>query len=332
MSVTGWYFWSLRPVDANDHTAHPVTIAVGLAVSDIAHVLEAKGIIRSAFAFSLYARFHGSQAALQAGEFILEPAMAVPDVIIALQKAKPIEASVTIPEGFTVSDIDALLAKKGLIDAGVFTRCAQTCDFSGYSFLPTGAAMPAGRSLGEGRAKRGGRVEGYLFPDTYSVFTSNFDTEKFLKRLLETFRTRVVSGLERDFASSKRSLHEIITMASLIEEETKADEERSVVSGILWKRFEAKQGLGVDATVRYILEKPTSAITTADLDVDSPYNLRKYRGLPPGAIANPGLESIKAALHPVTSQYWYYLHGKDGVIRYAVTNDEHNRNKAQYLR
>ncbi len=321
IGAVAWYQFSLRPADSSDTVRRAVEIRSGLSVRDIGSLLQQKSIIRSPLAFSLYARFHGSQNALQAGDFSLQPSMTVPQIMDALRKGYSEEVSVTIPEGFTVKDIDTLLTKKGLIKEGEFALCAQTCDLSGFEFLPIGAAL----------AKRGGRVEGYLFPDTYSVFSQKFRAEDFLKRLLETFRKRVVTGLAPDVAASKRSLHEIVTMASLIEEETKTVDERPVVAGILWKRFEAKQGLGVDATIRYVLDKPTEAITAKDLDVDSPYNLRKYRGLPPGPIANAGLASITAALHPIDSKYWYYLHGKDAMIHYAETNDEHNRNKALYL-
>jgi UPF0755 protein len=120
-------------------------------------------------------------------------------------------------------------------------------------------------------------------------------------------------------------------MASLIERETSSDDEREIVSGILWKRLSADQGLAVDATVRYALGKITEALTKDDLSIDSAYNTRKYRGLPPGPIANPGLKSIKAAINPKDSPYFYYLHGKDGQIRYSETNDEHNLKKAKYL-
>lgn len=126
-------------------------------------------------------------------------------------------------------------------------------------------------------------------------------------------------------------MHDIITMASLIEEESRHDEERAIISGILWKRFDEGIGLYVDASNRYILDKPTAAITANDLNMDSPYNLRKYRGLPPGPIANPSIGSIRAALNPESSPYYYYLHGNDGRIHYAVTNDEHNVNRARYL-
>ncbi len=323
LSLAGWYFFSLRPVDPADDARRPVTISKGLSVSGIAGLLEEKGVIRSARAFSLYARIHGDQSALQAGDFILHPSMSVPEVIDALRRGFSEEVKITIPEGYTVKDIDELLTKKELTQPGEFVTCVQTCDLGEFAFLPT-----ATKNL----APRGGHLEGYLFPDTYYVVREGVTPKSFLVRLLGTFRTRVVDGFAVDLKDAKRSLHEIVTMASLIEEETRTDDERPVVAGILWKRLDAKQGLGVDATVRYILEKPSAAITAKDLDVDSPYNLRKYRGLPPGPIANPGLSSIKAALHPEDSPYWYYLHGNDGVIHYAETNDEHNKNKALYLR
>lgn len=318
----GWYKWSLRAADSSDAARTLVKIESGTSVQRIAEILEEKGIIRSSTAFSVYTRYHGLQAELKAGEYFLMPSLSVPDVIEVLREGKSSEISVTIPEGYTVKDIDALLAKKGLIKPGEFQTCARSCDLSGYSFLPQGAAL----------APRGGRVEGYLYPDTYFVLTESFKSEDFLGRLLDTFRDRVVTGLKTDITDSKRSLTDLITMASLIEEETRASVERPMVSGILWKRFDQNMGLGVDAAVRYILDKPTDAITSDDLDINSPYNLRKFRGLPPGPIASPSLGSIKAAMHPEASDYWYYLHGTDGEIHYAVTNDDHNENRRKYLR
>ena len=176
-----------------------------------------------------------------------------------------------------------------------------------------------------------GRLEGYLFPDTYYVDPNEFVAKFFLERMLGTFRDRVMNGLNDDLVLSKRSLGDIIIMASLIEREAANDIERPVIAGILWKRFDAKQGLAVDATIRYVLGKETEPLTKKDLEIDSRYNTRKYAGLPPGPIASPGLASIRAALHPEESLYWYYLHGSGGLIHYAETNDAHNVNKAKYL-
>lgn len=319
--VFSWYRHQLSPVDAASDKRILVKIEEGSSTASIAHELWSEGVIRSPWAFNIYVRTHGAASSLHAGSFVFHPSMSVTEVVENLTSGKTGEESVTIPEGYTVFDIDKLLADKGLITAGEFAECALTCDFSSFEFLPKNNDL----------ATRGGKVEGYLYPDTYFVDPTNFVSKFFIERLLGTFRSKVLQPLDADIKGSKRSLHQVVTMASIIEEETRNSGERPVVSGILWKRFDEKMGLYVDATIRYIAEKPTGALTSNDLDVDSPYNTRKYRGLPPGPIASPSLSSIKAALHPESSPYYYYLHGSDGQIHYAVTNDEHNANKAKYL-
>lgn len=317
-----WYALALRAVDAADASRISITIPSGSTTADIAAELEAKDLIRSMRAFKAYAEDAGKETGLQAGTFVLQRSMTTAQIVDALTTGVTQEMSVTIPEGYTVQDIDALLAGKGLIEAGEIVDCANTCDFSTFEFLPPGT----------GQAERGGKLEGYLYPDTYFVATDDFVAKFFLERMLGAFRAKVINEHQDAIDAAGRSLHDVITMASLIEKETRTNDERAVVSGILWKRLEEGIGLYVDAANRYILNKPTDAITAADLNEDSPYNLRLYRGLPPGPIANPGMASIEAALNPASSPYYYYLHGTDGQIRYAVTNDEHNLNKARYLR
>lgn len=317
----GWYLLQLRPLDGSADAIHMIAIPKGTSVRGIGELLEDQGIIRSSTAFRIRARRRGDDGGLQAGSFALSPAMDVDSILDALVGASAQQMKLTIPEGFTVKDIDRLVASKGLAATGAILECAQTCDFSSFTFVPKGKTL----------ASRGGMLEGYLYPDTYFVSTADFVPKFFLERLLSTFRERVIVTFEAQKQTTKRTWHEIVTMASLIEEETRAQAERPVVSGILWKRFDANQGLAVDAALRYILEKPSAAITKDDLLADTPYNLRRYRGLPPGPIANSGIGSVKAALQPEPSPYWYYLHGKDGQIRYAETNDEHNLNKAKYL-
>jgi UPF0755 protein len=316
------YSRGLSPVESGSEERIVVKIPKGSSVSVIASILEEQGAVRSAWAFRKYVSAEGLDSKVQAGSFVLTKSMDVPEIVAAMTEGQASEVIVTIPEGYTVKNIDALLTEKNLVASGDLIACAKTCDFSDYGFLPKSADL----------ADRGGRVEGYLYPDTYFVMVEDFTAEAFLHRLLDTFEARVIEEHAAEIAASKRTLHEMITMASLIEEETRTDDERAVVSGILWKRFDEGIGLGVDAAVRYIIDKPTATITASDLDTDSPYNLRKYRGLPPGPIANPSLQSIEAALEPESSQYYYYLHGTDGQIRYAVTNDEHNANRAKYLR
>src|SRR3989338_4814590 len=177
VAVFGWYTYSLRPVDAADSARRPVTITKGLSVSGIAALLEEKGVIRSARAFSLFARLHGAQTSLQAGDFVLHPSMSVPEVIDALRRGFSEEVKITIPEGYTVKDIDDLLTKKELTQPGEFVTCAQTCDLGEFAFLPVAA---------KGLAPRGGHLEGYLFPDTYYVVRDGFTSKSFLVRLLGT--------------------------------------------------------------------------------------------------------------------------------------------------
>ncbi len=321
LGVSPVYFLSLRAVDAHDEVRKTVNVESGWSVGQIAAMLEEEGLIRSPFAFKLYTKLHGLQNDLQAGQFVLKPSMSTSEVIDVMRTGEAEELIITIPEGYTVKDIDALMVEKGLSQPGDITRCAQECDFSEFAFLSSSGEL----------AKRGGKVEGYLYPDTYFVLVQGFTPESFLKRLLGTFESKVVQDLATDLKASSRSLEDIVTMASLIEEEAAHDDERATIAGILWKRFDGGMGLGVDATVRYIVDKQSDAITTADLDIDNAYNTRKFRGLPPGPIANPGIRSIQAALKPEASAYLFYLHDPKGQIHYAETNDQHNENRAKYL-
>ena len=319
---SAWYHWNLRPLDSSDQTSVIFEIASGSSVKQVGAQLEEKGIIRSGWAFSHYVKSQGLQTGIKAGSYLLRPSMTIAEIAGILARGFSGDMVLTIPEGFTVAQIDKLLADKDMLDAGAITNCAKTCDFSKYTFLPKNVPTSA----------PGGRVEGYLFPDTYFVLREGLTAESLLKRLLDTFEKRVIDAHTEEMVASKRTLNDLIAMASLVEEETRTDEERPTVAGILWKRLDIGMKLDVDAAVRYALGKKTEPITASDLQSDSPYNLRKIRGLPPTPIANPGLKSIMAAINPVSSDYLFYLHGNDGTIRYATTNDEHNENRAKYLR
>lgn len=171
--------------------------------------------------------------------------------------------------------------------------------------------------------------EGYLFPDTYFVFPS-ITTEAYVKLLEENFDAKI-NQFRDDIFESGRSEKDIIIMASIIEKEAHGDEDRSVISGILWNRINIGMPLQVDATFLFTLGKGSSSLTLDDLKTDSPYNTYLYKGLPPGPIGNPGLESIESAIHPSVTQYLYYLHDKNGGIHYAKTFEEHKKNKLKYL-
>jgi UPF0755 protein len=245
--------------------------------------------------------------------------------MIAILKSGVQDAiTVTIREGLNIIEIDTLFAQKGIFGKGAFQHCAFTCNFSEFAFLPS--RRP---DISE---KIGSDMEGYLFPETYTFNRLTITPEVVMKRMLEEFQKRVINGKLRDtFQRQGISISDAIIMASLIEKESRHTEERAMVSGILWKRLNNHVVLGVDASNRYEVQKPTASLTKSDLEQRTPYNLRRVQGLPPTPITNPGLESIEAALSPTASRYWYYLHDNSGVIRYAETDAEHIANKRKYL-
>jgi UPF0755 protein len=316
-----WSGGDLDPLDVGNTELQTFIIEPGSSLEAIATKLEGASLIASSRTFERYAKKEDVATKLQAGSFQLSPSMSVPAITKALQRALAEEIKFTIPEGFTVQEIDAKLAENDLISKGALVDCSVDCVLAEFDFLPSN----------EGLAKRGGRLEGYLYPDTYFIKTDSFNVEEFAAQLLRTFEAKIITPNQERLDASKHSLHDFVTMASLIEEETRKESERAMVSGILWERLDIGELLGVDATVRYILNKPSAAITLTDLRVDTPYNTRLYRELPPGPIASPSLSSMDAAMNPESSPYLFYLHGNDGQIRYAGTNAEHEENKAKYL-
>jgi len=149
---------------------------------------------------------------------------------------------------------------------------------------------------------------------------------------LLNFDRKLTNDLRQEIKNQKKSIHEIITMASLVEKEIPDHNERKIVSGILWKRLKTSLPLQVDASIAFILNKKTSKLTHEDLAVVSPYNTYLNLGLPPGPIANPGLDAIEAAIYPKGSPYWYYLSKPDGGTVFSKTLDEHNEAKARFLK
>ncbi|MEK7604677.1 MAG: endolytic transglycosylase MltG [Patescibacteria group bacterium] len=175
----------------------------------------------------------------------------------------------------------------------------------------------------------GKEYEGYLFPDTY-IFPPGADADSVVQAMRTTFDAKI-APYAAEIRASGRRLSDIVIMASLLEREARTLETKRVISGILWRRLLIDMPLQVDAVFGYIFARPTYSPSYEDLKVDSPYNTYLYRGLPPGPICNPGLESIEAALHPTKTPYLYYLTDRDGVMRYAATYAGHQANQAKYL-
>jgi UPF0755 protein len=237
------------------------------------------------------------------GEYFFSEPITVLDVARRLMRGhfELIPLKITIPEGFSARQMATLLAKK-------------IPDFDGEEFYE------------QAKAK-----EGYLFPDTY-FFLPGTEPEKVIGILEENFRRQTNDPkVQEALKKSGKTLREVVIMASLLEKEAAKTEDRRMVAGILWKRISIGMPLQVDAVFPYIIGKNTFDLTRADLKVDSPYNTYKYKGLPVGPIANPGLDSMVAAMTPVKSNYIFYLTDMQSKFHFSVTYAQHLANQKKYL-
>ncbi len=292
----------------------PIFIEYGTTTKEIVSILKEKGIIETEWPMLVYLKWYKESNNLQAGDFIIKQGTPIPELVDILSHARTTEIPIRIIEGQTIEEIDELLFKKELTQKGEFIECTKKCDFSDYNFINNNS------------------LEGFLFPDTYFVEIKNFNTQSFIKRLLNNFQNRFLSEENISiYTKQGRSLYDIVIMASIIEKEEWNTENMPIVSGILWKRLDERIHLGADATTRYYENKSTEKLTKEDFSKNNPYNTRRVLGLPPTAIGNPGLKALNATLYPEKSKYYYYLHDGNGNIHYSVTNDEHNDKRTRYI-
>lgn len=268
---------------------------------EVGAFLESKYIIRSAFWFKVVARLTGN-ASLKAGLYSFEKPLYTYSVLQRVSDGfTNVEyVRITIPEGLSVEQI-AEVAHKALPG------------FSTKKFIIA--------------AKQ---KEGYLFPETYLVLP-NITEDELIRMMSDTYK-RKTRSLQSEIAAFGKPERDIVIMASILEEEGNTTESRQMISDILWRRIKIGMPLQVDATFLYINGKKTFDLTKEDLRSTSPYNTYMYKGLPPGPISNPGLDSLQASLRPTKSEYWYYLSDKNGGMHYAETYNEHLENKARYLK
>lgn len=299
ISISFYIFIKTPPKEYPLNTV--VTIEEGESLQNITNNLYEQKVIKFPLLFRSAVIMLGGERNVIAGDYLLDKKEGPLDLAYRLIKGQfHLDIlRITIPEGWNVYEIGDHLEK-------------NLKNFDKETFV----------ELAEG-------LEGYLFPDTYFIA----DTAR-PKTVINLMRSNFEEQIKNvgALATSTKSLHEIITMASILEGEANTTESRKIVAGILWKRITAGMPLQVDATFKYINGKGSFQLTYDDLKIDSPYNTYVYKGLPPGPISNPGLDTINAALHPKTTRYLYFLTGKDGKMYYARTFEEHKRNKALYLR
>ena len=281
-------------------------VLTGSSSRTIAKRLVEEKLIRSEHAFRIVVRYRGTGKRLQAGTYMLRRNMALWDLLAEFEKGQVTLISWTVPEGLTASAIAELWETSGFGTAEAFRK-----------------AFESPRLLKRyGLADK--TAEGYLFPNTYK-FAKGTTAEKIVEMMLDEFKQRWTGKFDEAAQNLGRTRHEIVTLASVIEKEAQFGQERPRISSVFHNRLTRKWKLQADPTVLYALGNPERLLTRADLRVDSPYNTYKYKGLPPGPIANPGIDSIIAALRPEKTDYLYFVAIGDGKHHFSKTLSEHNK-------
>ncbi|MDI3328024.1 MAG: endolytic transglycosylase MltG [Alicyclobacillaceae bacterium] len=318
------YAW-FRPVPP----AAPVTVTVapGSTVSEIAAQLQKAGLIRHTSAFQFYVWATGLAPRLQAGQYRLTPGTGIPGLAAALAEGRtsPDSVRITIPEGYTVEQVAKVLESRGICSREAFL---QEVDHGRFE-SPLLSTIPADAPFRH-------RLEGYLFPDTY-VWMKGTPPRTVIEQMIRNLERHIPPSWVETAAKEGRTWHEIMTVASMVEREAKVPAERPIIAGVIYNRLAQRPAmpLQIDATVQYVVGQK-EVLTFEDLRVPSPYNTYARTGLPPGPIANPGLESIRAAVFPSSHSYYYYVAKGDGSGEhyFAQTYAEHldNEKKAQASR
>ncbi len=283
----------------------------GATLGDVVARLQTAGVLAHPIALRLLARLRGDEADVQSGQFRF-PAHQTSDEILRRLVAGAADAVwVTFPEGYTARQMGARLAERSLATAAAFDRYA------------------AGTRL-EVDGTRTTSLEGFLFPSTYLI-PVGAPPDRIARILTDQFFLELPANAGSKARALGLNVPQVITLASLIEREAKADDERALMAGVYYNRLRAGMPLEVDATIEYVFPQHHAVITRRDLEIDSPYNTYRHTGLPPTPIANPGQASIDAAFAPVHSQYLFYVYKGNGHHAFAKTLQEHNANVERYL-
>lgn len=310
-----WGVWtnSLAPVSTKDQGVTIITISPGSSLKTIADLLEQRGIIKSSWAFQLLGRVNGWGSKLQAGTYALSPSEDTTSILGKLAQGKVAQRSFTIPEGLTVVQIADRLSQQGLINRDRFLAEAANGKFD-FPYINNAISGPE-------------RLEGYLFPDTYTI-PFNANEHDIIQIMLEEFKA--VYGPKEQKRTQELGLtpNQVVTIASLVEKEAKNDAERSLIASVFYNRMARHMPLQSCATIQYILGHPKEVLTYKDLAIPSPYNTYLHNGLPPGPIACPGKKSLLAALYPDNSPYLYFVARGDGTHHFSTTLKEHLQAKA----
>ncbi len=292
------------PVPRTHQPPLVVSIGRGMDVRGIAHTLGEKGLIGSEGFFIFFTKLLGWEKELKAGRYSIRPGNSLWGILHLLRKGESITERVTIPEGLTSKEIAGLLRRRLEVDSTAFM------------------ALVTDKSFCQRLGVNASSLEGYLFPNTYNLCWG-MKEEEIAKLMVEGLFKVITPDLKNRAEELGLSLHQVLTLASLIEKETGVPEERPLISAVFHRRLKIGMPLQCDPTVIYVLSPLNRPLTRRDLQVKSPYNTYLHPGLPPGPICNPGSASIRAALWPAKTNYLYFVAQGDGTHIFSRTNREH---------
>ncbi|MFO8060786.1 MAG: endolytic transglycosylase MltG [Bacillota bacterium] len=329
--LVGYWAYSLwgeaiLPADPGIEEATLVWVAPGTSTADVGRMLESQGLIRASWAFALLSRQLELDGRLQAGWYRVSPGMSPEEIMRIMADGTVATEWFVVQEGLTAEMTVAALVEQGMGDAEEFERVLADVS-AAREWLPddyeAGLVCP---NFGLPHSA----LEGYLFPDTYEI-PYGAGEEEIIGRMLDRFQS---VWTEERLARAEElglSVHEVVTLASIVERETAAEEERPLVASVFLNRLEEGMNLGACSTILYVQNRRDGPVLYEDQEVDSPYNTYMYGSLPPGPIASPGLASIDAVLHPEETDYLYFCSKGDGTHAFARTLAEHEQNRVKYL-
>ncbi len=284
-----------------------IRVRPGMSAAEVTDELLQKKIINSELHFKTLAWWNDLQENLKAGSYIVRPDMTYQEIIDLLMSGRTAAAMLTIPEGYSIEQIAKLLE-----DMGVDTKSnvlALAKKYAPYEYMAAGEDTLY-------------QAEGFLFPDTYEV-AHDQNGEEVLGKMAEEFDHKFTPKMRQRAQELQLSIREVVTLASLVEKEARFAEDRPLIAQVFLKRLAIGMPLQSDATIQYFLDAPKEDLSIEDTKQDSPYNTYRIAGLPPGPIANPGLDSINAVLYPADTNYLYFVADRQGKNHYTTAYEDH---------
>ena len=315
-SFAGYYFYYVNWPASDKSLEKEFVIMKGEGVNEISRNLKRSGLIGSSLVFETYLWLHDQEGNLKAGSYDLQTNLSIKELTDHLIGGViDNEIKIKIIEGWDNRDIAEYLSKNNVAARDDFMEKTKNRGdlHNQYDFLKGSITL-----------------EGYLFPDTYRVFTDS-TVEQIINKMLANFDKKLSEKMREDIKNQGKSVYEIMTLASIIEKEVQTAEDKRMAADVFYKRLEIDMQLQSDATVGYVTGKNATRASYEDIRVDSLYNTYKYKGLPPGPICNPGLDSIMGAIYPKSNDYWFFLTTEENEVIYSKTAEEHSENKAKYL-